>query len=189
MCIHFIPCKGISNSTQKIILKVWFCNLSNKYWKGKKNPSPTVFNKLLLKRKVCPLEIFLSPLVPHQRRHHCHQQPPCSWPSPAPNSHPEPQKRNLHCLLYLPLFSDLKIVIEDPIPVNLPNGGGYCPHAWLYLVFSDLKIVAGGLIPPNLQAAAVEATECRTKMGALGVHVSLCVDASVFPITVDWELG
>ena len=78
---------------------------------------------------------------------------------------------------------------EDPIPINLPDGGGYCPHAWLYIVFSDLKIVAGGLIPPNLQAAAVEATECRTKMGALGVHVSLCVDASVFPITVDWELG
>jgi hypothetical protein len=107
------------------------------------------------------LKFFLSPLVPHQRRHHCHQQPPYSWPSPAPNSHPEPQKRNLHCLLYLPLFLDLKIVTEDPILVNMPDGGGCCPHAWLYLVFSDLKIVAGGFIPANLRAVAVGTMECR----------------------------
>jgi hypothetical protein len=26
------------------------------------------------------------------------------------------------------------------------------------------------------------------KMGALGVHVSLCVDASVFASAVDWKL-
>ena len=35
------------------------------------------------------------------------------------NTHAEPPKHNLHCLTYPPLFSDLKIVAEDPILANL----------------------------------------------------------------------